>query len=600
MVRKEHAKLNKEKIRGFISPATPDDEDIAAARAGEKLNAYLTEEAKLNKKMALIDWWMLITGTGFGKVYYNQSITVPGPEQEVMDPTTGMPMAGPDGQPLKETTLLQGMPVVEVVTPLQLYVDNLDEPDLDNQAWVMHVTVKTAKEIEEQYQIPGLENSSNLAASSLDSKLASVQGYSSGSAKKGIEVKEVWVKPNVEFPDGMTLTWCDQAILNYSPAWEYKHREYPFFQRRHVESGRFYSESNVTDAIQLQTEYNRSRSQIVENKNRLARPMLLAERGSINVNAIQGKPGEIVEYNPGARPPSPLQLPDIPAYVIDNLNLIAAEIGENFSQEDLNQSIPQGVTAATAIAYVQENRDAVLLLTLQDKELCYQRVCRHLLSLVGQYWDAQRQIKVVGEGQNFEAFLLAASDMRGNTDWRVVVGSATPQSRSAQQALMMELMKMGAIPVAQALQFLELGDTTRLFEEMQIDVREAERQNLKMSKGVPAETKDWQDLAIHVMVHDNYRKREEFENLEDDVKALFRHHVFMDMFMYAQKNGFDPMTEMDPMMLGAMQQGMQMDPLFVDDNVERALRSFVTMAQQAGGANVPLGGSPQGGAPPTQ
>ena len=587
LAKKEHAKLNKEKIRGFISPASSDDKDIAAARAGEKLNSYLQELCKVDDRLSRADFWMLICGTGFTKDYYNERIEVSGAAQEQMNPETGQPEMVP--------TKVAGVPVLECVPPFQIYVSNLDEPDIDNQAFIIQEVTRTAHEIEKQYGVTGLKDEQVLSTGTMESRLQSASGYSS-STKKGFLVKEVWVAPCDEYPDGMVLTWTSERVLSHEPAWPYAHGEYPYTKRTHVETGRFYGESTITDLIPLQQEYNRTRSQLVEDKNRMARPMLVAQEGSFDPRKLRGVPGEVIMVKPGAQFPTALQLPNIPNYVIQTMEMIVGEMRDIASQKALEQNVPNGVTAATAIAYIQENQDAVLTGTLRDKEKASERVSRHLLSYVLQYWDAQRQIKVVGENQNFETFLLAASDLRGNTDWRVVSGSATPQSRSAQQALIMELVKMGVMPADRGLQFLDLGDTAKLFDEMQIDVREAERQNLRMSEGVPAETGDWQDLLTHVTTHDNYRKREEYENAPDDIKIMFQHHTFMDMYMFAKKNGlFDGMDEMQVQMLELQIQNMQItepgNPLYVDPVLEAKFRSSIEAVKN---------GAPAGNVAPTQ
>lgn len=571
LMNKQLAKLNKEEIRGYISPATPDDEDIAASRSGEKLNDYLIELTNLNEKMSRADWWMLICGTSFLKDRYDQSIRLSGPS--IQDPQTG------ENQPIE----VYGAPTVEVVSPFHLLVPNLDEPDLDKQAWIMHVVVRTKKEIQDQYGVQ-VEQDEILASNSIEARLLSAQGLTSQNAKRGIEVKEVWVAPCAEYPNGMVLAWTNEKVLSFYPEWPYSYGEHPFHLRRHVETGRFYGESTVTDLIPLQVEYNRSRSQIIEDKNRMARPALTAMVGSIDPRKIRGVPGEIIEYKPGTERPQALQMPNVPGYVIDHLQLLQKEMEEISEQAALEQGVPSGVTAATAIAYIQENQDSVLALTLRNKEKVYERLCRHMLALVIQFWDAQRQIKVVGQNQNFEGFLLSATDLRGNTDWRVQTGSATPVSYSAKQAQIMELMKGGMIPVDRGLQYMNMGDTAKLFEEMQVDVREAERQNVKMSRGVPTVTGEWQNLLVHVKTHDDYRKREEFENADENVQAIFRHHVFMDMMVLATKTGMDFPPEVQMNLMRAQQQ----DPLYVDDNLEKGLRRFVETLMN--GASVPQQG----------
>ena len=58
-MRKEHAKINKEQVRGFVVPNNTDDNSQAASRAAEQLASYLTDELKLARTFKRADWWML-------------------------------------------------------------------------------------------------------------------------------------------------------------------------------------------------------------------------------------------------------------------------------------------------------------------------------------------------------------------------------------------------------------------------------------------------------------------------------------------------------------------------------------------------------------
>ena len=171
---------------------------------------------------------------------------------------------------------------------------------------------------------------------------------------------------------------------------------------------------------------------------------------------------------------------------------------------------------------------------------------------------------------------MKSADLKGNTDYRVEVGSATPISRSAKQAQITELMKGGFIPVEKGLQYLELGDTAKLYEEMQIDVRQAERENLKMSKGVPTPINTFDDHMAHVQEHDNYRKREEYENAPDEIKRLLGNHVLQHLVKVTKMMGIQ--SVINPETLNAVMAQVE-DPNFWTPQIEFVFRDFLLMAQ---------------------
>jgi hypothetical protein len=171
----------------------------------------------------------------------------------------------------------------------------------------------------------------------------------------------------------------------------------------------------------------------------------------------------------------------------------------------------------------------------------------------------------------------------------VEAGSALPTSRAAKQAFIMDLMKMGFIDPNKGLEVLEIGGINKIYEQIQVDVRQAQRENLKMAQataqlieqnrveqldqfftspygqgllqqsqelgmslimenpsdgslmdlsplqqGMPPQPIDiplivpvnsWDDNNIHIERHNNYRKSQAYDNLEKDAKDLFEAHV---------------------------------------------------------------------------
>lgn len=281
-----------------------------------------------------------------------------------------------------------------------------------------------------------------------------------------------------------------------------------------------------------------TRSQLVESKNRMSKPQLLAPRGSVDPNKITSEPGLIIFYTPGFQPPTPLPMQNIPSYAVQELDRCNQDLADISSQHEVSKgSTPPGVTAATAISYLQEQDDSKLASTVASLEEGVERIGKHFLSHVQQFWTAERKIKVVGDDGQIEAFMFSKANINGNTDLKIEAGSATPRSRAAKQAFITELGKMGWIPPDRALRYLDMAETGRLYEEMQIDARQAQRENLKMMGGLPQAVNSWDVDEVHITEHDNFRKRQAFENSPDAIKMLFETHVQQHKQLIAQAMG---------------------------------------------------------------
>ena len=157
----------------------------------------------------------------------------------------------------------------------------------------MHVTMKSPEWVEDRFgeKIDGQSVSTN----TLESRLLAVQGMTQDyDSQKAVEVREVWIRPNMtsKYPEGMLLYLTQDRILEAGP-FPYQHGKQPFAKRTYIENSIFYGTTLVEDLMPLQVEYNRTRSQIIEDKNRMGRPQLAIERGSMDVKKLRETPGTL-------------------------------------------------------------------------------------------------------------------------------------------------------------------------------------------------------------------------------------------------------------------------------------------------------------------
>jgi hypothetical protein len=290
----------------------------------------------------------------------------------------------------------------------------------------------------------------------------------------------------------------------------------------------------------------------------MAKPQLMAQKGSVNPRAITTEPGQVILYRPGFTPPQPLPLQPLPNYVLNELDQIRLDMDDISGQHEVSRgTVPPGVTAATAISFLQEQDDTMLSWAVRSLETGVQDLARLMLHYVIDYWDAPRTVKVTGVDGSFDVVSLMSSDIEGNTDIRIETDSALPTSRSAKQAFVMDLMKMGFIDSDKGLEVMEIGGINKIYEQINVDKRQAQRENIRMqqipeqtlmqfqeaqqlyeqAQGMrpdgqpmppvppPVSVNSWDNHALHIQVHDNFRKTQTFEALPDVIKAAFETHV---------------------------------------------------------------------------
>lgn len=526
VVRTTLAKVVSQKPKFVIVPATSEDNDQAAARVAEQILDAEYSAKNIKRILRRAEWWTIITGTGFIKDYW-------------------------DGSAVDYDSQQIGDIVVEPVTPFHVFVPDLLEEELENQPYLIHQSMKSLDWVERAYgkkvNAPTTKSTNDI----LEDSFLSMVGAKTASNKDEVLMLEFWIKPGHKMlPGGGLVTIVGETIVQVITNYPYAHGQFPFSKLDAIPSGKFYADSVITDMIPIQREYNRTRSQIIEAKNLMSKPKLIAPKGSINPNQITSEPGQVILYTPGFDKPTPMPLPSLPSHVMQEIQQLQQDMDDVSGQHEISRGQnPSQVTAATALSYLQEQDDTKLSDTISSLEEGVEKLGRHILSHVSQFWTTERTVQIVGADGSFDAQVYKGSAIGGNLAVRVEAGSALPQSKAAKQAFVMDLIKMQIIEPQKALEMLELGGIERVYEDYLVDVKHAQRENIKMSDGQPVEPNDFDNHEIHIDQHNKFRKSQEYEALPDQIKQMFQEHIDVHYMATGQKSGVG-MPLMPPGMAG--------------------------------------------------
>lgn len=520
---KDLATLTGNKPTAIVVPASAEETDMYAAMAGEQIwqSQYDTKKLKATFRRAM--WWTLNCGTGYVKTVWNEA------KQDI---------------------------TYAHETPFHVYVPDFRAEDVEDQPFLIHAQLRSEEYVKANFKDmvhPG-GNLSN-AKEILDPSFLNILDADQLERQHNTLVLEVWVKPGLmsDFPSGLFMTIVGSTIVQAGEGWPFQHGEFPFAKFDYIPSGKYYGMSLTETLIPLQKEYNRTRGQIIESKNLMAKPKLLYPRGSIDMSKITTEPGQGIPYTPGFEKPTPLPMQDLPAYVLQELDRILIDWQDIAGQHEVSKGqVPTGVTAATAISFLQERDESQLSATFDSMEDGIGKVARHTLSHANEFWDQPRLVKITGTDGSFDAMSFSGADLKDNTDIRIENGSALPQSKAAKQALILDLMKMGFVKPDKGLEVMDIGGINKIYDQVQVDKRAAQRENLRMSKmteelyqqfleqnppevdpmtgqpgppPLPVKVNTWDNHELHVEVHNNFRKGQTFETLPDFIRAMFEQHV---------------------------------------------------------------------------
>lgn len=538
-------------------PATAEDEDVRAAYAAEQAWQSISETQKLRYHFSRAMWWTTVTGNGFIKTWW---------DQDAIDKVSGQ----------------QGVIRYGAVTPFHLFVPDMREQDIDDQPFVINAYVKPVgwcyKYFGDALKGVNLQPSVSSANQIIEEGYLNL-GNVNTSAPDSVIVYETWVKPGAHklLPEGGVIISIDDVVVSMTrDGLPYNHGQYPFTKFEHIPTSTFYGDSPLVDLNPLQREYNTLRSQIAQAGDRMAKPQLIAQKGSIVPKKITNEPGLVIEYKAGFAAPQPLQLSPLPQYYVDQQDRVLTDIEDIGGQHDVSRgTAPAGVTAGTAISFLQEADNAFRTPQYQNIEDGYSRIAQQTISNFVQFVDIRRKIKTIGADGSFDTMLLTGADLKNGTDIRIQQGSSIGVSKAAQDARVMDMFNMGLIDQPLALRLLEVGGAQKILDIMQVAERKAQRENIKMKMLKPEEVMmaqqqfemqqeiarqqvaeqgypvdqippmeappiipadDFDIHEKHIEVHNTFRMSQEYESLPQDLKAQFDAHIKMhEQFLQEQQ-----------------------------------------------------------------
>ena len=563
IVRTEIAKTTSGNPSASAVPASNDEDDLLAANAAEQVWQAIYDKSRFQTDvLQKAEFWRTITGNGFIKAFWDGSKVIKEPVTET-DPLTME-------KRVTQVEAGKGDVAFEVLSPFHLFVPDLAQEDIEKQPYIFTVYTKTEEWVKSTFKnvLPKNFVPSKVSASEIEeAALMDLRGIDSATPND-VLVIEMWVKPggSKHLPEGGLVTIVDDQIVQYSDTGiPYAHGEFPVAHLHGIQNGKFYRRSVIKNLIPLQREYNRTRSQIIHAKNLMSKPQMMYQDGSVDPRKITARAGIWIPVRPGFQYPSPVPIQPLPNYVLQEVQQLSADFEDISGQHQIPKGdAAPGVTAATALAYLGERDDAYLTTVFNSIEAAIEKLARQSLTLFMQYVQTPRLIKTVGNDGSYDAMMLSGSDIASGTDIRIESGSALPTSKAARQALITEWMKMGFISPQDGLRVLEMGMLKQYYNLIKIDENQAQRENLSMKKiteeqvqqaeadwmqrqeqGDPEtmyqdpetgemvplpvppviQPNDFDNHAVHIEVHNRFRKSQSYELLPEHVKAEYQKHI---------------------------------------------------------------------------
>jgi len=353
--------------------------------------------------------------------------------------------------------------------------------------------------------------------------------------KEFATVYEYWELPSRRNPKGWLIHMAGDIILDKGP-FPHWYDSLPFIPWVYFRAPwRIQGMSLVEHLIPVQKEYNRARSQNVENRNMMGRPKILEPKGAgLPRTAITSEPGERVRYNPiGNLKPEFWTPPPLPNYEAELTRMIR-EMQDLASMHEVSHgSIPPGVRSGRAIGWLVEQDETMFGPIIGRLNKSVEEWGRVVLRMMYHNYTERRTVSIAGEGSKPEILSFHGKQFDPTKfDVKIKAGTGMPQSKLAKQDYIKELAKEGffgdfADPKVRrkVLEWMEFGGVDRMFEETMIDEQRARLENKEMMDGATPMPDEYEAHEEHIYYHDLFRKSDEFRRVSDSIKEIFSTHV---------------------------------------------------------------------------
>ena len=517
-VRTELSKVLRNKLTKKVVPASSDDEDIRAAKVGDKVVEWIEYEKDLQEKDEEAVLWALVTRIAFMKPYWN--------------PTLGVTIGEKDGKPIKEGDL-----DFEVCNIFEMKWDPAAS-NFTRASWKLHEKQRSVNWVKGMFGVEVEAEEGLSSASIYQAKLGTLTADSFNTAptkaKDQVLVREYWEEPWVDYPKGRKIVTANGIELEYSEDIGFGEeddtdREVPIYQLLHIPiPGKVVGTSVVEQLMPVQKEYNRSRSQVIQNKNLTANPKWVAQEGSCD--EIDTAPGSIVWYKKGFDKPSMEYPPPIGSDVHTSIDQCIEEFRTIASQQEVSQgTTPTGVSSGVAIQLLQEQDDTKLAPTTAKYGRFKQNYLSYGLKIIRYKYDVKRTVKMVGSSNRMESFTFAGMDLT-STDVRLEDMSLTQLTSAAKKQYIIELIQLQVLnPELDKdliIRSLQLGMTDEVYDAAEIDISQALGENAAWAEeDFSPIVREFYNHEVHIQQHDKFRKSDEYGDMSPEMQQAIDDHV---------------------------------------------------------------------------
>lgn len=531
-------------------------------------------------------FWLLTIGNVFGKDYWDYN---GGTYVNKFNEMTGQ---------WEQSNETSGNNSVGILTPFHMILDH-SVLDFEKQPYVGDQYVVDVDWARQAFDIdlPGYTGKASKIAESdtMTDVMMTLEGMKfnvpylsrnsrdNSAARNKTLIKELFVRPNKDFPKGRMIIFAGDEIVYISDAETGSPYFMPFertmwhpytFMKFEEYVGRFLGKSLVEQLVPIQMRINEINKTILLNANTIAKPNIFYPEKSIKTGVWDGSGSKMIPYKPGIGAPMPFNGIPLPEQFFKEKQLLIDQMvriaGTNFVMQG---QTPTGVTAAAAIQMLLENSNTQYSDLMGSWEYFHQQRFQKKLRLLHRfmrYPDPALRKKLSLMSQDSFRYqkedFIGAEDLSDGLNIEIERGSMIPKNESVKKKSYIDLIQTGILgpglvedsPRGQKMRddLVKKLDLEPLENEQSVELKKALWENGNMAMGQPMPISELDDHGLHISAHKLQAQDPNFiESKPPEIIELMKQHIAehqqqLDLQMEQQQQ-----AQMEQQMMMAQQGG---------------------------------------------
>lgn len=418
-----------------------------------------------------------------------------------------------------------GRPDFCSVSPLDVYGDPYART-FSKSRYVIH---SQFMDVEQVYDLYGKEVNPSDMQKADPMKTALLRDMGQAPVLEGVTVNELWMLPNRRHPRGMFAVWTNKEILVPPRPYPYEHGRLPFTQLGCIpRPGSPHYSCAVKYLRSPQMELNKYHAQKILTRENFANlkwwiPAELELESPPDDSPFQiltGSSGN-GQYKPEILTPPAMPDNGDGAWITDEMMHVVG------LHEVSQGQVPGRVEAAKAIEALKESDDDRLAELLRTTKAAIADGYWQCLMLAKQYVKEEQIVQTYSRDGAPEVHRLKTEGIKPGMRIKVTMGTGLARTRAGREDQVMNLVQAGVLHDPEIIAELLDIPTGQFTPAKVYDIRLARNENLTMAEGTPVTPNSWDDHAIHLREHNNFRKTTEFLGLDPKIKQVFEYHCQM-------------------------------------------------------------------------